>query len=157
MTGTGTTPGRAAYEAWRETCRSDAPWSDIAGDQEREAWEAAAQAAIAAHFAGSEPVPPVVVHFDGTFSDADEATLREKFAEALRTQRPQFIHEPRPAPELAAAMAETRRVTETVRPVLDSFRRASDGWRGRVSAVVLARAYAATGTVPDYLKHVEGQ
>ncbi len=30
-------------------------------------------------------------------------------------------------------------------------------WRGRVSAVVLARAYAATGTVPDYLKHVEGQ
>jgi hypothetical protein len=39
------TPGQLAYEAWRETFRSDAPWSDI-GDHERAAWEAAAQAAI---------------------------------------------------------------------------------------------------------------
>lgn len=62
-----------------------------------------------------------------------------------------------PARELREAMAETRRVTETVRPVLDCFTKASDGWRGRVSAVVLARAYAATGPVPDYLKHVEGR
>lgn len=206
MSGSGRTPGRAAYEAWHAKlaerhpiATGPKPWDELAAEVRGE-WEAAAQAAIAA--APALRTPEQVGTIAGTMAvyERDRAApelaaamaetrqLRELLAEILATfgpparpgavrwtakqvagwrQRAGIIAEPapdrqgdetaRPARELREAMAETRRVAETVRPVLDCFRKASDGWRGRVSAVVLARAYAATGTVPDCLRHVEGQ
>lgn len=83
--------------------------------------------------------------------DPDEYRLPLRAASGMRT--------PEQVGTIAGTMAvyERDRAAEAVRPVLDCFKRASDGWRGRVSAVILARAYAAIGPVPDYLKHVEGQ
>lgn len=91
----------------------------------------------------------IIKGIKGEFCPCAEDVFRETYEPAASVTEP--------VPELAAAMAETRRVAEAVRPVLDCFKRASDGWRGRTSAVVLARAYAATGGVPGHLKYVEGR
>jgi hypothetical protein len=83
--------------------------------------------------------------------DLDQAAEVRKALEAVNVTRAAV------APELAAAMRETRAVADACRPVLDCFKRASDGWRGRISGVVLMRAYRAIGPVPPELKHLEGQ
>jgi hypothetical protein len=61
--------------------------------------------------------------------------------------------EPQPAPELGAAMAETRKVADAANVVLDLFAKGSSGWTARISQVNLARAYRAIGRpVPDELR-----
>jgi hypothetical protein len=60
--------------------------------------------------------------------------------------------------ELAAAMAETRKVADAASEILAGFKRGSDGYRARLSGVNLMRAYEAIGRpVPDRLRHLEGQ
>jgi uncharacterized protein (DUF4415 family) len=67
-----------------------------------------------------------------------------------------------PAPELAAAMRESRLraevITEVLADVLGWFHNGGDGYRARVSGVRLVREYKrATLPVPDRLRHLEGQ
>ena len=62
------------------------------------------------------------------------------------------------APELAAALAETRQLRERYQQLLDRFGRSSDGYHARLSGVVLMREYRDAGLpVPARLEHLAGQ
>lgn len=57
-----------------------------------------------------------------------------------------------PAPELAAAMAETREVKGALAVILDLFAKGSSGYTARISQVNLARAYRVAGVpIPSEL------
>lgn len=176
---TAPSPGQAAYEAFwanREPVIGTAVAIPADWDSERPAirdqWEAAAQAAIATAASHSAVYLTAIATLSAALHDIRDCTGTSTEAHHIARKALDDVDHIRPtaasasqrrrldaqaAPELAAAMAETGRVIKAVRPVLDSFKRTSDGMRGRVSAVVLARAYAAAGGVPDHLEHVEGQ
>ena len=106
----GKTPGQAAYEAYRDEL-GGVPWCDLPAGL-RPAWDAAARAAI-------EAAPGVIVHVDRELSETDVAELREKFAAAVRSGHQRVLAEP--APELAAAMTESRALRALVAEILDAF------------------------------------
>lgn len=72
----------------------------------------------------ADAAPPAIIHFDGELSDADVAQLRENFAKAVRTERPRLLDEP--APELAAAMAETRHLRADLHTLADLWTASAD-------------------------------
>lgn len=86
------TPGRAAYEAYEAvSAPPDEPASwDVESSENRDAWEAAAQAAIEAF---AQQPSPLIVSISSKLTEADVARLREKFAEAVRTGRPRQYRE----------------------------------------------------------------
>jgi predicted RNA-binding Zn-ribbon protein involved in translation (DUF1610 family) len=90
-----------------------------------------------------QPAPVYVCPHCGNESD-DEAVITR-----CMTCHPK----PQPAPGLAAAMAETRKVQDILAAILSQFAKGSSGWTARVGQVPLARAWAATREpVPDELR-----
>lgn len=66
--------------------------------------------------------------------------------------------EPQPAPALAAAMAETRKVRGQFAAFLDMLHHNGSGYTLRLSGVRLAREYTAAGIpLPERLSHLKGQ
>jgi hypothetical protein len=131
------TPGQAAYETvYGDVSLLGSMWHDLEPSQ-RERWEAAAQAAIAAqepHAAPdvtrlraeldeeqgyrSELTNDILLNAPESF-DGDEAAdvIAVRYVRHLEAEIAEHA-EPKPAPELAAAMRETR----TVREGLDAIR-----------------------------------
>lgn len=67
------------------------------------------------------------------------ADLRDRTGVGEPVDRPGDQWEPKPAPELAAAMAETRGLRELVIDMLTAFTVTGDGHRARVGQVQIAR------------------
>lgn len=86
----------------------------------------------------------------------DFGDLRDAFGAGMRAARDRGATS-HPA-ELAAAMAETRRLRERIGRLLDMLGRGSAGYTLRLSGVTVAREYRDAGLpVPARLGHLEGQ
>jgi hypothetical protein len=172
---TAATPGQAAYEALQAIVHAidevdtatDAEVAQVAGSV-----RVIARAAIAAQ--QPQPAPgDVVQRLANALANRQVLVIIGEIAEPHTLARPydlavqllstidmRLTDDPKaqPAPELAAAMAETRLVRDQLARVLGWFASSGSGQTARVSATVLAREYAKAGIpLPAGLKHLEGQ
>lgn len=86
---------------------------------------------------------PMVTVLDGEQQSMGEQ--RPSDAAAARNLNEAINAEPQPAPELTAAMAETRELRELLAEVIDSFVKTSDGYRARVGQVQIAKWHKRGG------------
>ena len=138
------TPGQRAYEAYCAAVHltGDGYAWDRIDRPARDRWEAIAQAVLDA-----ARVPSLSINFDGEVTEERAAQIRKAMEAAIRP-KPVARVLPAAAPELAEAMAETRRVRGVLAEVLREFDPSKgDGYRARVGQVKYKRWCATAGIV----------
>jgi hypothetical protein len=154
---TAATPGQAAWSAHdraRGATGSKHTWSFV-DPKEQAVWEGIAQVAIAAQQPQPQPVPAMPERPGYVTVDARDIAIAlngyagftgdpVSFASALheRLRRTVFADgtlPPQAAPELAAAMAETRDLRALAAEILGSFSPTGGGMSSRVGQVQIAK------------------